>query len=74
MNRIRYASRSALFWVSFVGIVAATVLGAWWSLMLAPEFGQEEIQYSHCPGVSGRCLHCDGRLVELHHGGTDVLR
>ena len=43
MNRIRYASRSALFWVSFVGIVAAVVLGAWWSLMLAPEFGQEEI-------------------------------
>ena len=43
MNRVRHAFRSALFWVSFVGIVAAVVLGAWWSLMLVPEFGDEEI-------------------------------
>ena len=49
MNRIRYAFRSALFWVLFVGIVAAVVLGAWWSLMLAPEFGQEEIHMASAP-------------------------
>ena len=43
MNRVRHAFRSALFWVSFIGIVAAVVLGAWWSLMLVPEFGEEDI-------------------------------
>lgn len=43
MNHIRPSFRSVLLWVSFVGIVTAFVLGAWGSLMLLPEFGEDEV-------------------------------